>query len=57
MSEKHDSEDKVIYALGMLEGLTQDDWRMFHSDSEVQYIAKLAFEVLSEYVQLRTEST
>lgn len=56
MSEKHDSMDKAIYALGMLEGLTQDDWRMFHSDSEVQVIAKLAFEALSEYVNNRREN-
>ena len=52
--EKHDNMDKVTYALGMLEGLTQDDWRMFHSDSEVQAIAKLAFEALSEYAKLPT---
>ena len=45
--------DKVKYVLGLLEGLTQDDWNMFHSDSEVQEIAKLAFEALSEYDQLR----
>lgn len=34
--------------LSWLEGLTEDDWRMYHSDSEVQNIAKAAFELLKE---------
>ena len=34
--------------LSWLEGLTFDDWRMYHSDSEVQNIAKAAFELLKE---------
>ena len=29
-----------------LEGLTWDDWRMYHSDTEVQNIAKSAFDLL-----------
>ena len=34
--------------LSWLEGLTDDDWREYHSDSEVQNIAKEAFELLKE---------
>ena len=34
--------------MAWLEGLAQDDWRMFHSDSEVQEIARNAFELLKE---------
>lgn len=34
--------------LSWLEGLTDDDWRMYHSDTEVQNIAKEAFELLKE---------
>lgn len=34
--------------LSWLEGLTDDDWYMYHSDSEVQNIAKAAFELLKE---------
>ena len=34
--------------LSWLEGLTFDDWRMYHSDAEVQNIAKEAFELLKE---------
>lgn len=30
-----------------LEGLTWDDWRMYHSDTEVQNIAKSAFDLLT----------
>lgn len=40
-------EDRVK-VLSWLEGLTFDDWRMYHSDSEVQNIAKAAFELLKE---------
>ena len=32
-----------------LEGLTEYDWRMYHSDSEVRNIAKEALELLKEY--------
>ena len=31
-----------------LEGLAQDDWRQYHSDSEVQQIAMDALELLKE---------
>ena len=34
--------------MSWLEGLAQEDWRMFHSDSEVQQIAMAALEVLKE---------
>lgn len=34
--------------MSWLEGLAQDDWPMFHSDSEVQEIAKNALELLKE---------
>lgn len=34
--------------LSWLEGLAQDDWQRWHSDSEVQEIAKAAFELLKE---------
>ena len=34
--------------MSWLEGLSQDDWREFHSDSEVQNIAKSALELLKE---------
>ena len=34
--------------MSWLEGLAQDDWPMFHSDSEVQEIAKNALELLEE---------
>lgn len=34
--------------MSWLEGLAQDDWRMFHSDSEVQEIAKVALALLKE---------
>ena len=32
--------------MSWLEGLTEPDWRYFHSDSEVQNIAKSALELL-----------
>ena len=35
-------------AMSWLEGLTFDDWRMYHSDTEVQNIAKCALELLKE---------
>jgi len=34
--------------MSWLEGLTFDDWRDYHSDSEVQTIAKEAFALLKE---------
>lgn len=34
--------------MSWLEGLAQDDWPMFHSESEVQEIAKNALELLKE---------
>lgn len=34
--------------MSWLEGLTDEDWRRYHSDSEVQNIAKEAFELLKE---------
>ena len=37
--------------MAWLEGLAQDDWRMFHSDSEVQEIARSALELItSDYI-------
>ena len=43
-------EDRVK-VLSWLEGLTFDDWHMYHSDSEVQNIAKAAFDLLKEQEQ------
>lgn len=40
-------EDKK-QVMSWLEGLTFDEWHMYHSDSEVQEIAKNAFELLKE---------
>ena len=37
-----------ITVMSWLEGLAQDDWRMFHSDSEVQEIAQSALAILKE---------
>lgn len=34
--------------MSWLEGLAQDDWQSFHSDSEVQQIAIAALELLKE---------
>lgn len=34
--------------MSWLEGLTYDDWRRYHSDSEVRTIAKAALELLKE---------
>ena len=34
--------------MSWLEGLAQDDWREFHSDSEVQNIAKASLKLLKE---------
>ena len=45
-------DDKLVRVMSFLEGLTQDDWREFHSDSEVQNIAKDAMELLKEQQQM-----
>lgn len=34
--------------MAWLDGLAQDDWRMYHSDSEVQEIARSALALLKE---------
>jgi len=34
--------------MSWIEGLTQDDWPIWHSDSEVQETAKAALELLKE---------
>ena len=34
--------------MSWIEGLAQDDWRQFHSDSEVSNIAKAALTLLKE---------
>jgi len=39
--------DRLI-VMGCLEGLTQDDWQMWYSDSEVQETAKAALALLKE---------
>ena len=39
--------------LSWLEWLTFDDWHMYHSDSEVQNIAKAAFDLLKEQEAVR----
>ena len=44
-----DYEPSVETVMSWLEGLTQDTWREFHSDSEVQNIAKYALELLKEH--------
>ena len=43
-----DYEPSVETVMSWLEGLTQDDWREFHSDSKVQNIAKYALALLKE---------
>lgn len=40
----------VNTVLSWLEGLTQDDWRVYHSDSEVQNIAAAAMELIKHKV-------
>ena len=40
--------EDIEKVMSWLEGLSQDDWRDFHSDSEVQNIAKVALELLKE---------
>lgn len=41
--------------MSWLEGLAQDDWRMYHSDSEVQEIARNALTLLKEQQKLIDE--
>lgn len=40
----------VNTVLSWLEGLKQDDWRAYHSDSEVQNIAAAAMELIKHKV-------
>ena len=42
-----DAPDRVS-VMSWLEGLAQDDWRQYHSDSEVQEIARSALALLEE---------
>ena len=37
-----------LTVMGCLEGLTQDDWQQWYSDSEVQETAKAALSLLKE---------
>ena len=37
-----------VSVMSWLEGLAQDDWRQYHSDSEVQEIARSALALLEE---------
>ena len=39
--------------MSWLEWLTFDDWQRYHSDSEVQTIAKEALELLKDYKELK----
>lgn len=47
----------VNTVLSWLEGLTQDDWRTYHSDSEVQNIAAAAMELIKHKVMLPNDFT
>lgn len=40
--------DRRTQVMSWLEGLAQDDWPMYHSDSEVQEIAKSALALIEE---------
>lgn len=40
--------DRKTEVMSWLEGLAQENWRVFHSDNEVQNIAKAALELLKE---------
>ena len=42
--------------MSWLEGLTDEDWRRYHSDSEVQTIAKSALELLKKQEPMRVLS-
>lgn len=46
--------DKLT-VMGCLEGLTQDDWQQWYSDSEVQETAKAALALLKEQESLLEE--
>lgn len=48
--------DRKIEVMGWLEGLAQDDWMKWHSDSEVQGIAKAALELLKEQKPMTPET-
>lgn len=37
-----------VSVMSWLEGLAQDDWRQYHSDGEVQEIARSALDLLKE---------
>lgn len=39
---------EINTVMSWLDGLSEDDWREFHSDSEVGNIAKAALELLKE---------
>ena len=45
--------EDIEKVMGWLEGLTFDDWRDYHSDSEVSNTAKAALELLKEYKSLQ----
>jgi len=42
--------------MSWLEGLTDEDWQRYHSDSEVRNIAKAALELLKEQDPMRVLS-
>lgn len=44
--------DRKTEVMGWLEGLAQDDWMNWHSDSEVQNTAKAALELLKEQPEI-----
>ena len=44
--------EDIKTVMSWLEGLTWDDWHEYHSDSEVQNIAKSALELLKEQQEL-----
>ena len=46
--EGNDNVTEAEKIMSCLEGLAEPDWRLFHSDSEVQNIAKNALELLKE---------
>lgn len=44
--------DRRTQVMSWLEGLAQDDWPMYHSDSEVQEIAKAALALMEEQPEI-----
>jgi len=46
-----------VKVMSWLEGLAQQDWRMFHSDSEVQVIAEYALALLKEQEPVKVQYT